>query len=158
METESGNNEELTLFLKDVENDTFLFQAKHKKYHSLIDAATNDLDRFFDKNFSVYTSASPKAFILHFKILKVRCGYFDVSLKVGERKVRKEYIGAPQWNTEETFQYDYSMGISKEIDENEFVLIELALRLGGLKAPGVNRLAELIRRDFVEKKKTEPER
>jgi len=143
----------LTVMLRDVENETFLFHQQHKTYHSVYDAATNALERFFDKHFSVYTTASPKIFVLYFQAPEVDCGYYDVTLTVGEKKIRKEYIGAPQWNTEETIPYEYNMGACKKIHENEFLAQKMIVLLGGIKAPGLNRVAELIRKDFEQKRK-----
>ena len=77
------------------------------------------------------------------------CGYYDVTLTVGERKVRKEYIGAPQWNTEETLHYEYSMGVFKKLPEHELLALKWIVLMGGIKAPGVNMVDEIIRKELA---------
>jgi hypothetical protein len=148
----------LTVFLRDVENETFLFFVEHKTYHSVYDALTNDLESFFDKHFAVYASVSPKSFVVYFRSPEVKCGYYDVTLTVGERKIRREYIGAPEWNTEETLPYQYDMSALNRIDEGEFAAQKMIVLLGGITAPGVNRVAELVRKDFQKKDKAQPEK
>lgn len=135
----------ITVVLKDVGNRTILFYEEHQSDDGPVQVAQDAAHKFFDRHFQTFAKASPKDFIIYFKSDRCTPTFMTAKLIVEEFTVSRSGMGSDEEPAEEAFPYSLETSVPADVEPpDEFP--NVIDRFFGIRAPGVNPVAEFVRK------------
>ena len=115
MKQSKSGFQQITVILKDVANDSFLFREEYCSEDSPWDVATDAVEKFFDGHYRAFAKASPKDFIVYFRSASLPPRCMTAKLTVKPFTVHRSVIGYRGEPAEETFPYSLDIGVPAKV-------------------------------------------